>query len=73
MHFRRPGTAKNKPFAAENKLFSAVKLLFSAAHGRQKNLPKIRLYFRRLALWPSEITNFRRLESQPPKIKTCRK
>jgi hypothetical protein len=46
-HFRRPDAAENKPFAAENKLFSAAKGLFSAASGRQKNQPKIRLYFRR--------------------------
>jgi hypothetical protein len=44
-HFRRPEAAENKPFAAENKLFSAAKGLFSAVSGRQKNRPKIRLYF----------------------------
>jgi hypothetical protein len=46
-HFRRPEATENKPFAAENKLFSAAKGLFSAMSGRQKNRPKIRLYFRR--------------------------
>jgi hypothetical protein len=44
-HFRRPEAAENKPFAAENKLFSAANGLFSAASGRQKNRPKISLYF----------------------------
>jgi hypothetical protein len=46
-HFRRPDAAENKPFAAENRQFSVTKGLFSAASGRQKNRPKIRLYFRR--------------------------
>jgi hypothetical protein len=46
-HFRRSEATENKPFAAENNLISAVKGLFSAASGRQKNRPKIRLYFRR--------------------------
>jgi hypothetical protein len=46
-YFRRPEAAENKPFAAENK---PAKGLFSAASGRQKNRPKIRLYFRRQAL-----------------------
>jgi hypothetical protein len=41
-HKASPG---NKPFAAENKLFSAANGLFSAASGRQKNRPKISLYF----------------------------
>jgi hypothetical protein len=46
-HFRRSGTAENKAFTAENKLFSAALGLFSVVPGRQKNQPKISLYFRR--------------------------
>jgi hypothetical protein len=46
-YFRRPEAAKNKPIAVENKLFLTAMSLFSAVSGRQKNRPKIRLYFRR--------------------------
>ena len=70
-------SAARKP-ATENKLFSAAsgrqkklaenKALFSAARAWP---PKI-AYFRRLAPWPTKITDyFRWPDSQPPEIKNA--